>query len=94
MYTYPCIYIYVYDLLLQAHSKEEWRHCILCRTKIQAADSLKRAQTRSVSWPAKPREQRPPIRDLSSCTINEAIGTMVQYLNTSTRHCKVFLVKI
>ncbi|XP_067951240.1 uncharacterized protein [Watersipora subatra] len=72
------------------HSSEDWKHCVLCRTRVQAADSLKRAQARQVQWPVKPVNQVPPVKDLSSCTINEAIGTMVQYLGTSTRHCKKY----
>jgi len=74
------------------HSEEDWKYCVLCRTRVQSAKALQRAQTRSVKWPTRPGAQSPPggMRDLTSCTIDEAISTMAQYLNISTRHCKKY----
>ncbi|XP_030844309.1 A-kinase-interacting protein 1-like [Strongylocentrotus purpuratus] len=74
---------------------EDWMSCTLCRANHQGQQVLERARRREVTWP-EPREQgTPPVQDaLTYTTINEAFGSILQYMTSSSRQCRRYYSSI
>ncbi|XP_019626685.1 PREDICTED: uncharacterized protein LOC109471770 isoform X2 [Branchiostoma belcheri] len=73
------------------HPEDQWMSCTLCRTARRGNTTLQRALQRRIDWPQpKLPAAGSPIQDpLHFTTIDDAFSSVLQYMTTTTRQCRV-----